>query len=67
MCLLHELKLAASGWTYLSFAPILCEWKMNLFGEKNKPHIEHLMHLALVEREFERSCLLIGFSYLDEL
>lgn len=37
ICLRHELKLAASGCTYLSDGPILCEWKMNLFGEKNRP------------------------------
>lgn len=46
MCRRHELKLAASGWTYLSDGPIRCEWKMNLFGEKKRPQYAHLMHLA---------------------
>lgn len=46
MCLRQELKFAASGWMYLSPGPIRCEWKMNLFGEKNSPQYEHLMHLA---------------------
>lgn len=46
---LQELKFAASGWTYLSLAERRWEWKMNLLGEKNRPHIEHLIHLALDE------------------
>lgn len=49
MCLRHELKLAASGCTYLSFGLRRCEWKMNLLGEKNRPHTVHLMHLAREE------------------
>lgn len=49
MCRRHELKLAASGCTYLSLGLNRWEWKMNLFGEKNNPHIEHLMHFALEE------------------
>lgn len=49
MCRRHELKLAASGWTYLDSGRTRCEWKMNLFGEKNRLHIKHLMHLALDE------------------
>lgn len=42
----HELKFAASGWMYLSPGPTRCEWKINLFGEKNRPQYEHFMHLA---------------------
>lgn len=45
----QELKLAASGWTYLAAGPVLWEWNMNLLGEKKRPHVEHLMHLALEE------------------
>lgn len=41
----HELKLAASGWTYLESGR-RCEWKINLLGEKNNPHRAHLIHLA---------------------
>lgn len=45
-CRRHELKLAASGCTYLSLAETRCEWKMNLLGEKKSPQKVHLMHLA---------------------
>lgn len=46
MCRRQELKFAASGCTYLSDGLSRCEWKMNLFGEKNRPQYVHLMHLA---------------------
>lgn len=46
MCRLHELKFAASGWTYLSPGPTRWEWNMNLFGEKKSPQYAHLMHFA---------------------
>jgi hypothetical protein len=49
MCLLQELKLAASGCTYLAAGPVRCEWKMNLLGEKKRPHRVHLMHFAREE------------------
>ena len=49
MCLLQELKLAASGCTYLAVGPVRWEWKMNLLGEKKRPQRVHLMHLALEE------------------
>ena len=49
MCRRHELKLAASGCTYLASGRTRCEWKMNLFGEKNRLHMKHLMHLAREE------------------
>lgn len=45
MCRRHELKLAASGCTYLLSAR-RCEWNTNLFGLKNMAQYRHLMHLA---------------------
>lgn len=53
ICRLQELKLAASGWIYLSLALNRWEWNINLLGEKNKPQIVHLMHLALEELYLE--------------
>ena len=38
MCLLQELKLAASGWIYFPPSASRWEWKTNLFGEKNMLH-----------------------------
>lgn len=46
ICRRQELKLAASGCTYLSPGPTRCEWKINLFGEKKRPQYAHLMHFA---------------------
>lgn len=56
----HELKLAASGCTYLAVGPERCEWKMNLLGEKKRPQRAHFMHLALEELYLQQCLTVLG-------